>query len=60
MAKLKINKGFSYRTKIIFISVSSAICILSLFISDIIAKELSEKEIQQVNLWSIAMSKLGE
>ena len=60
MAKLKLNRRLTYRNKIIFISVSTVICILSLIISDILAKELEKKEINQVNLWSVAISKLGD
>lgn len=58
--KRKINKRLTYRNKLIFISISTVICILSLIISDRLARELQRKENNEVNLWSLAMSKLGD
>lgn len=58
--KRKINKRLTYRNKLIFISISAVICIISLIISDRLARELQRKENNEVNLWSLAISKLGD
>lgn len=60
MDKRKITKRLSYKNKLIFISISAIISIISITVSDQLAKKLQQKEINEVNLWSVAMSKLGD
>lgn len=58
--KRKINKRLTYRNKVIFITASTIICVISLIVSDRLARELQKKENNEVNLWSMAMSKIGD
>lgn len=58
--KVKINRRLTYRNKVIFITISTVICVASLFVSDRMARELQKKENNEVNLWSVAMSKIGD
>lgn len=57
--KRKFNKSLTYRNKLIFITVSTVICVISLIISDRLARELQLKENKEVSLWSLATSKMG-
>lgn len=58
--KRKINKRLTYRNKVIFITASTVICVISLIVSDRLARELQKKENNEVSLWSLAMSKIGD
>lgn len=57
--KRNLGRKLTYRNKLIFITVSTIICVISLFISDKLARELQIKEKKEVNLWSLATSKMG-
>lgn len=58
--KRKITKRLTYRNKLVFITISTVICVISLIVSDRLARELQNKENSEIKLWSLAMSKLGD
>lgn len=58
MMKIRIRR-FGFFGKLFIILVSSAIAIMSLFFSNMIADELRTKEQQELLLWSTAISKAG-
>lgn len=58
--KRVLNKRLTYRNKLIFITICTVICVTSLILSDRLARELQKKENSEVNLWSLAMSKVGD
>ncbi|MEG0500426.1 MAG: ATP-binding protein, partial [Rikenellaceae bacterium] len=55
-----IIKRLTYRNKLIFITVSAVICVISLIVSDRLARELQKKENNEIKLWSLAMSKMSD
>lgn len=57
--KRNFSRRLTYRNKLIFITVSTVICVISLIVSDRLARELQLKENKEVNLWSLATSKMG-
>lgn len=56
----RIAHKFTLRNKLVFIVVSSIISIVSLLMSDKLAHELKRKEVNEINLWSLAMTKSSD
>ena len=60
MKKKFSTKIFSFRNRVVIIIVGFVIGISSLLFTNNMARQLREKEQNEVRMWSFAMSKMGE
>ena len=58
--KMFSTKIFSFRNRVVIIIVGFIIGLSSLLFTNNMAKQLREKEQNEVRMWSFAMSKMGE